>query len=93
MARPRRKRLTIDRIGEVMENRIYVWGTSANDARAQAVAELRKRGHKPPFPEFDVHHTGLTRAGSYDIDVKAGFGEYTEVVGDTSRRYACDPRV
>lgn len=83
----------MDNVAEAMENRIYVWATSVKDARSQALAELRERGHKPPFPEFDVHITGLTRPGSYDIDIKAGYGEFAEVVGATSRRYACDPRV
>jgi hypothetical protein len=81
-----------ERMEEKMQHRIYVWATSVPNARSQAIAKLREQGHKPPFPDLEVKWTGLSRPGSYDVNVgNDGYGSYIEVVGNTSRRYAVDP--
>jgi len=80
-------------IGEHVEHRIYVWGESVPDARRKAIAALRERGFTPPFPEFDVKWTGLSRPGHYDISPGLGYGDYSEQITKTQRRYSCDPLI
>ena len=77
-------------VGEHLNRRMYVFEVNATKAKAKAQRKLREQGHMDPLPELRATATGLVRPGSYDYDIADGYGNATEIVGETMRRYAID---
>ncbi len=78
-----------------LPNRRYVWAVSTPQARKRVGEALVKEGLVPSrslLPTLDVHRTGLSRPGRYDVDGNAVDG-YKDTAAIPEKRYAVDVRV